>query len=77
MAMKTVMRNMLGKWGILSIEMQKAVIEDEQEREIKDITDETIQFEDDSDIIDISDGFESNESKQDDSKDDFNQGSLL
>src|SRR5690606_2477013 len=40
MAMKTVLRNMLGKWGILSIEMQKAFSEDEQERELKDITDE-------------------------------------
>lgn len=28
MAMKTVIRNMLNKWGILSVEMQKAYIED-------------------------------------------------
>lgn len=40
MAMKTVLRNMLGKWGILSVEMQKAVLEDEQERELKDVTDD-------------------------------------
>jgi recombination protein RecT len=40
MAMKTVLRNMLGKWGILSIEMQKAISEDEAENELKDITDE-------------------------------------
>jgi recombination protein RecT len=39
MAMKTVLRNMLGKWGILSIEMQKAITEDESE--MKDITDES------------------------------------
>ncbi|AJH79104.1 recombinase RecT [Heyndrickxia coagulans] len=39
MAMKTVIRNMLSKWGILSIEMQTAVIEDE--KETHDITDET------------------------------------
>ncbi|MBY0157301.1 recombinase RecT [Cytobacillus oceanisediminis] len=45
MAMKTVLRNMLGKWGILSIDMQKAFIEDEQEREVKDITDEANEFE--------------------------------
>lgn len=52
MAMKTVIRNMLGKWGILSIEMQKAVLEDEQEeREIKDITDESNA--DQGDIIDV------------------------
>jgi len=49
MAMKTVLRNMLGKWGILSIDMQKAITEDEnEEREIKDITEEV----DESDIID-------------------------
>ncbi|AWP37801.1 recombinase RecT [Heyndrickxia coagulans] len=38
MAMKTVLRNMLGKWGILSIEMQTAISKDEQEA--RDITDE-------------------------------------
>jgi recombination protein RecT len=48
MAMKTVLRNMLGKWGILSVEMQTAVIEDEKEPEIKDITEEA----NDSNIID-------------------------
>jgi recombination protein RecT len=46
MAMKTVLRNMLGKWGILSIEMQKAFSEDEQEREIKDITNEAEEMDD-------------------------------
>jgi recombination protein RecT len=41
MAMKTVLRNMLAKWGILSIEMQNAFNEDEKEvREVKDITNE-------------------------------------
>ncbi|USK43561.1 recombinase RecT [Cytobacillus oceanisediminis] len=45
MAMKTVLRNMLGKWGILSIDMQKAFTEDEQERELKDITDEDNEYE--------------------------------
>ncbi|EWG12720.1 recombinase RecT [Cytobacillus firmus] len=45
MAMKTVLRNMLGKWGILSIDMQKAFTEDEQERELKDITDEANEYE--------------------------------
>lgn len=54
MAMKTVIRNMLGKWGILSIEMQKAVIEDDEDRELKDITDEANEV-DSSNIIDISD----------------------
>ena len=36
---------MLGKWGILSIDMQKAFTEDEQERELKDITDEANEYE--------------------------------
>lgn len=41
MAKKTVLRNMLSKWGILSIEMQSAVDKDEKEfRDIKDITDD-------------------------------------
>ncbi|MGL4644976.1 MAG: recombinase RecT, partial [Vagococcus fluvialis] len=30
MAIKTVLRNMLSKWGILSVEMQSAVISDEK-----------------------------------------------
>jgi recombination protein RecT len=54
MAMKTVIRNMLGKWGILSIEMQKAVIEDDEDRELKDITEDSNEVEDDSNIIDIN-----------------------
>jgi recombination protein RecT len=48
MAMKTVLRNMLGKWGILSVEMQTAVTEDEKEPEIRDITEES----NESNIID-------------------------
>ncbi|CWV63712.1 recombinase RecT [Listeria monocytogenes] len=41
MAKKTVLRNMLSKWGILSIDMQTAVTEDEAEpRERKDVTDD-------------------------------------
>lgn len=43
MAMKTVLRNMLGKWGILSIEMQTAISNDEQETH--DITDEANEVE--------------------------------
>jgi recombination protein RecT len=57
MAMKTVLRNMLGKWGILSIEMQKAMSEDEAEHELKDITSESNEVEpapdDNSNIIDV------------------------
>jgi recombination protein RecT len=43
MAMKTVLKNLLSKWGILSVEMQKAVIEENEasdDREMKDITPE-------------------------------------
>ncbi|KYD03473.1 recombinase RecT [Heyndrickxia sporothermodurans] len=54
MAMKTVIRNMLGKWGILSIEMQKAVIEDDEDRELKDITDESNEVLDNENIIDMN-----------------------
>jgi recombination protein RecT len=49
MAMKTVLKNLLSKWGILSVEMQKAVMEDNEDRELKDITpdedDNTIEYE--------------------------------
>lgn len=37
MAQKTVLRNLLSKWGILSIEMQRAILSDEQT--IEDVTD--------------------------------------
>ncbi|MBO3763842.1 recombinase RecT [Bacillus subtilis] len=40
MALKTVLKAILSKWGILSVEMQKAVIEDDEARERIDITDE-------------------------------------
>lgn len=50
MAMKTVLRNMLGKWGILSIDMQTAVIEDEKEQTLKEV--EEVE-EDQPDIIDV------------------------
>jgi recombination protein RecT len=57
MGKKTVLRNMLSKWGILSVEMQKALSEDEEaEREIKDITEDAIEEEApmaNPDIIDV------------------------
>ncbi|WP_032725431.1 recombinase RecT [Bacillus subtilis] len=40
MALKTILKAILSKWGILSVEMQKAVIEDDEARERIDITDE-------------------------------------
>ncbi|USK71736.1 recombinase RecT [Peribacillus asahii] len=54
MATKTVLKALLSKWGILSVEMQKAVSEDTDEREIKDITNEAKEVTDinDPDIID-------------------------
>lgn len=55
MAMKTVIRNMLNKWGILSIDMQKAYVED-----IKDPDEET------TEDINIIDGdYEEVEDKED------------
>jgi recombination protein RecT len=51
MAKKTVLRNMLSKWGILSIEMQTAVSKDEEVPEIKDITEDANEN-DNSNIID-------------------------
>lgn len=45
MAMKTVVRNMLNKWGILSIDMQKAYTEDVQ--------DPNVQVNEDGEIIDV------------------------
>lgn len=74
MAMKTVVRNMLSKWGILSVEMQKAVSEDEnEERELKDITDEVEEsiIDDNANIIDYE---IDNESKEE--KPSFDQGSI-
>src|SRR5690625_1567308 len=43
MAMKTVIRNMLNKWGILSVEMQTAYVEDIKNPEEQD----------DSDVLDV------------------------
>jgi len=49
MAKKTVLKNMLSKWGILSIEMQRAFIEDNEEMEQP----EPVQLDDDDvNIID-------------------------
>lgn len=53
MAMKTVLRNMLGKWGILSIDMQKAFAEDEAiDTEAKVITDDGEIIDGDFEIVD-------------------------
>ncbi|MDO8225875.1 recombinase RecT [Bacillus cabrialesii] len=49
MALKTVLKAVLSKWGILSVEMQKAVIEEDETRERIDITNEA----DSSEIIDF------------------------
>nr|WP_268876341.1 recombinase RecT [Niallia circulans] len=74
MAMKTVVRNMLSKSGILSVEMQKAVSEDEnEERELKDITNEIDEptIDDNANIFDYE---VDNESKEE--KPSFDQGSI-
>ncbi|MED4461826.1 recombinase RecT [Metabacillus fastidiosus] len=69
MAMKTVLKALLSKWGILSVEMQKAVIEDNDERELKDITDEAAELSDmeseptiiDADAAEVEEKEEKNE----------------
>lgn len=55
MAMKTVIRNMLNKWGILSVDMQKAYVEDVRDPEEVGV--------DDSDILDAD--FEEVENTED------------
>lgn len=54
MAIKTVLRNLLSKWGILSVEMQKAVSSDETVSEMDiatgEIKDATPVFEDDEQV---------------------------
>lgn len=44
MALKTVIKSLLSKWGILSVEMQKAVIEDDEER-LNPLDDNAIEIE--------------------------------
>jgi recombination protein RecT len=56
MAKKTVLKNMLSKWGILSVEMQKAFAEDNEDREIKDITNEV---NNETEVIDYTEVVES------------------
>lgn len=63
MAIKTVIRNMLSKWGILSIDIQKATVADDTV--ISDVDDEG------NPITDITDNVtESNEESSNDSKED-------
>lgn len=64
MAKKTVLKNMLSKWGILSIEMQKAFIEDNEEREIKDVTEEATVIDGDFEIVDDEPSEQPTESEQ-------------
>lgn len=67
MAQKTVLKNMLSKWGSLSIEMQKATVTDETVQELDDkgeIKDVTESFSNDEDSEIITD--KQPESKEDD-----------
>lgn len=46
MAEKTLIKNLLSKWGILSIELQKAYTEDDEPKERIDVTnDQSVEFE--------------------------------
>jgi recombination protein RecT len=44
MALKTVVRNMLSKWGILSIEMQKAFVEDDEETKLDNGDEPSVEY---------------------------------
>ena len=55
MAKKTVLKNMLAKWGILSIEMQKAFAEDDDEQVIKDESTEEVTVIDSDDFEVVED----------------------
>ena len=72
MAKKTVLKNMLSKWGILSIEMQKAFIEDEEPREVKDITNEV----DQENIIDYEGNVEPEAQEQQEEKEEPEQAEI-
>ena len=61
MALKTVIKNLLSKWGILSIDMQKAVIEED-----KDLDDINHDIDNDDNIIDIEYEEESSEDQSED-----------
>lgn len=59
MATKTVLRSMLGRWGILSIEMQNAVSKDERPQELSD-DGQLVE-----DRVDITDGATSDDVQED------------
>ncbi|WP_204120217.1 recombinase RecT [Levilactobacillus wangkuiensis] len=59
MATKTVLRSMMGRWGILSIEMQNAVSKDERPQELSD-DGQLVE-----DRVDITDGTTSDDIKED------------
>src|SRR5690606_2449920 len=72
MALKTVIRNMLSKWGILSIEMQEAYV--------KDIEQETPQDSANDNVIDVpfeEVSFEQRERQQDEQDNDHPQDSPI
>lgn len=52
MAKKTVLKNMISKWGILSIEMQKAITTDQAV--INDVENEDVTYIDNSEVIDVT-----------------------
>ncbi|WP_338230699.1 recombinase RecT [Lactiplantibacillus paraxiangfangensis] len=65
MATKTVLRSMLGRWGILSIEMQNAVSKDEQPQEL---TDDGQLVDDRLDITDDATSYDSPHDEADEDK---------
>src|SRR5690606_16787875 len=59
MALKTVIRNMLSKWGILSIEMQEAYVRDVEQEERPEQVDDSEQY------IDVDYTFTEDQQNQD------------
>lgn len=78
MASKTVLKSLLSKWGILSIEMQKALVEDQDEREMKDITGEVDLSTDQHDnVIDADPEPESNHPSDNDAPAEIVEGEII
>lgn len=65
MALKTVIKNLLSKWGPLTVDMQKAITSDEEEPENDEVRDVTPNNEP-STIDDLLDSYEESEEKVDD-----------
>lgn len=71
MAKKTVLRNMLNKWGILSIDMQKAVTTDGQAVKQDEDTEDLVI---DQDVIDVEEGQGTDQKEQSEQQEEIDFG---